>query len=261
MARHERQTPKRSVRLPDARSNWPRSARDFPILLGGCVLLCQRVATRSNKEDCQSGRFFQDRYKATLLADEASVLACAAYVDLNVIRAAMAETIEASDHTSAQRRFKAEQTPQPTTMNHNATRLNGQRRQVQLHQVQRLAEDDFLSPLTINERNDPVGPGCLPDNSRAAATRVSCQCRSRPTFDLLNWLTHKPKVHKREHPVLIRYRRRCNTIGHRRCDVLGNFRATSGSSSRMSPASASASTRCEHTAPADISIYAAGLES
>ena len=72
-------------------------------------LLCQRVATRSNKEDCQSGRFFQDRYKATLLADEASVLACAAYVDLNVVRAAMAETIEASDHTSAQRRFKAEQ--------------------------------------------------------------------------------------------------------------------------------------------------------
>ena len=76
-------------------------------------LLCQRVATRSNKEDCQSGRFFQDRYKATLLADEASVLACAAYVDLNVIRAAMAETIEASDHTSAQRRFKAKQHHSP----------------------------------------------------------------------------------------------------------------------------------------------------
>ena len=34
--------------------------------------------------------------------DETAILACAAYVDLNPIRAAMAETIEDSDFTSAQ---------------------------------------------------------------------------------------------------------------------------------------------------------------
>ncbi|MFC1758892.1 hypothetical protein ACFL2H_09000, partial [Planctomycetota bacterium] len=36
-----------------------------------------------------------------------TLLACAAYVDLNPVRAAMAETLEASDHTSVQRRLAA----------------------------------------------------------------------------------------------------------------------------------------------------------
>ena len=41
-------------------------------------LLCQRVAQRANREDHESGHFFQDRYKATRLADEAALLGCAA---------------------------------------------------------------------------------------------------------------------------------------------------------------------------------------
>jgi len=69
------------------------------------LMLCQRVAQRANQEDDESGRFFQDRYRATRLVDEASLLACAAYVDLNPIRAAMCQTLESSDHTSVQRRI------------------------------------------------------------------------------------------------------------------------------------------------------------
>jgi len=61
---------------------------------------------RANREEQENGRFFQDRYRATRLADEASLLACAAYVDLNLIRAAMAETLETSDHPSVQRRIE-----------------------------------------------------------------------------------------------------------------------------------------------------------
>jgi len=64
------------------------------------LLLCQRVAVRANHEDDESGRFFQDRFKLTRLLDEASLLACAAYLDLNLIRAAMAQTLQTSDHTS-----------------------------------------------------------------------------------------------------------------------------------------------------------------
>jgi len=44
------------------------------------------------------------RYRAVRLLDETAILACAAYVDLNPIRAAIAETIEDSDFTSAQKR-------------------------------------------------------------------------------------------------------------------------------------------------------------
>jgi len=71
------------------------------------MLLCQRVAQRANHEEEENGRFFQDRYRATRLVDEASLLACAAYVDLNPIRAAMCQTLESSDHTSVQRRIAA----------------------------------------------------------------------------------------------------------------------------------------------------------
>ncbi len=70
-------------------------------------LLCQRIGMRANREDGEVGRFFQGRFKAVRLLDEESVLACAAYVDLNLIRAAMAETIEQSSFTSAQKRVEA----------------------------------------------------------------------------------------------------------------------------------------------------------
>ena len=69
-------------------------------------LLCQQIAVRSNHEDREVGRFFSSRYKAVRLLDESALLACAAYVDLNPIRAAMAETLESSDYTSVQRRIQ-----------------------------------------------------------------------------------------------------------------------------------------------------------
>ena len=72
-------------------------------------LLNQRIAQRSNREDEQSGRFWEDRFRLTKLIDEESLLACMVYVDLNPIRAAMAEKLEASDFTSIQRRIQAEQ--------------------------------------------------------------------------------------------------------------------------------------------------------
>src|SRR6185503_10379731 len=72
-------------------------------------LLCQQVATRANKDDQETGKFWQSRYRAVRLLDEQAILACAAYVDLNPIRAAMAQTLEDSDYTSVQRRIQAMQ--------------------------------------------------------------------------------------------------------------------------------------------------------
>jgi REP element-mobilizing transposase RayT len=67
-------------------------------------LLSQNIAQRANREDSEVGKFWQARYRAVRLLDETAILACAAYVDLNPIRAAMAQTIETSDFTSAQKR-------------------------------------------------------------------------------------------------------------------------------------------------------------
>ncbi|HAC92644.1 MAG TPA: hypothetical protein DCF63_18735, partial [Planctomycetaceae bacterium] len=70
-------------------------------------LMCQTIAQRINREDEATGHVWEARYRAVRLLDEAALLACAAYVDLNPIRAAMAQTLEQSDYTSVQRRIQA----------------------------------------------------------------------------------------------------------------------------------------------------------
>jgi hypothetical protein len=66
---------------------------------------CSYIGRRANRESGKTGRFFEERFKSVRLLDEAAVLACALYIDLNPIRAAVAETPEASDYTSAQARI------------------------------------------------------------------------------------------------------------------------------------------------------------
>ena len=67
-------------------------------------VLNENVARRANKEDECGGHFWESRYKSQALLDEKAVLSAIAYVDLNPIRAAMADTPETSDHTSIKMR-------------------------------------------------------------------------------------------------------------------------------------------------------------
>ncbi len=73
--------------------------------------LKQPIARRANLEDDCKGHFFEQRfYSGALLTDEA-VLAAMAYVDLNPVRAKIAQSIAEADHTSIHARLMERHEP------------------------------------------------------------------------------------------------------------------------------------------------------
>ena len=67
--------------------------------------LNEPIARMANAEDNATGRFWEGRFKSQALLDEAALIAAMAYVDLNPIRAGMAQTPEESDYTAIQQRI------------------------------------------------------------------------------------------------------------------------------------------------------------
>lgn len=69
--------------------------------------LKEEIARRANREDGCTGAFWEGRFTSVPLLDNAALVACMAYVDLNPVRASVAPTPEDSLHTGGRTRIRA----------------------------------------------------------------------------------------------------------------------------------------------------------
>jgi REP element-mobilizing transposase RayT len=146
--------------------------------------LCEPIARLANKQDEATGHFWEGRFKAQAITDEAGLLACSMYVDLNPIRAAMAQTPEESLHTSAYDRIKSLQgatipsaavdlvaieTSEAGRILRTSTpdQLKKRNAEAKRRRGPSILRDAWLSPLTINERAK-VGPQASKTGVRAS---------------------------------------------------------------------------------------------
>ena len=98
--------------------------------------LKEHIAKRANKEDGCSGAFWEGRFKSVPLLDQQALLACMAYVDLNPIRAKVADRPERSRYTGAYERIRVRKAMRA------AARLRSQGQSEQATQVLREAGID-----------------------------------------------------------------------------------------------------------------------
>nr|WP_157792587.1 transposase [Thiomicrospira microaerophila] len=72
-------------------------------------VLNETIARMANKEDGVKGHFWEGRFKSQALLDEQAILSVMAYVDLNPVRANIANDLSDSEFTSIQRRIEQTQ--------------------------------------------------------------------------------------------------------------------------------------------------------
>lgn len=202
---------------------------------------CEPIARLANRQDNCTGRFWEGRFKAQRITDEAGLLACSMYVDLNPVRAAMAATPEQSLHTSAYDRIKSLKGEQldsaagelvPVSGEEAATEMKStslsRRRQKRAMRKrssgQRIPRDGWLAPLTLNERKSPG-----PQSSRSGIRASDKGFLSIPFTDylaLLDWTGRqgrkdkRGKIPSRIAPIL----KRLGIDGSMWCDLVWNFK-------------------------------------
>jgi hypothetical protein len=149
------------------------------------------------------------------LVNEAGLLACSMYVDLNPIRAAMAQTPEESVHTSAYDRIGAMEgekvesaaadtvvipTEEAGRIGRTSTPDQLRERRAKARQPRRgrsILKDAWLAPLTLDERGKPGE--MVSDTKIRASDKVFLTMSLADYLSLLKWTArNKPSLGKAE---------------------------------------------------------------
>ena len=131
--------------------------------------LCEPIARRANKEDGCTGRFWEGRFRSQALLDDAAVLACSAYVDLNPIRAKVAATIETTRNTSIHERISERQKPVKRS---------------------ELSRDGWLAPMSGHQKNKSA-------NVRRASDDELLTVKLDEYLSLLDWTGRQIRTDQR----------------------------------------------------------------
>lgn len=171
--------------------------------------LSEPIARLANAQDKCTGRFWEGRFKAQRLVDEVGLLACSMYVDLNPIRAAMADSLENSRHTSAYDRIQGSRGTQTSSaafsLDPTPTHESGQTLRTtdirKLHTQcrsertnptgRKVRSDAWLAPLCI--RPEAKGPEIHKDGVRAS-DKGFLNMSLADYLRLLNWTAKCPKL-------------------------------------------------------------------
>jgi REP element-mobilizing transposase RayT len=168
--------------------------------------LNERIARQANEEDQCSGRFWEGRYKSQALLDEAAVLACMAYVDLNPIRAGLAKTPETSEFTALHARIEkskavaatqsesADKQTSPLTPN-GLLPFNGQ---AEPKHPESALPYDFLDYLALVDWTGRA----IREDKRGAIPESLAPILARLNIETDNWLETVCRLEGRIHRVL-----------------------------------------------------------
>ena len=166
--------------------------------------LNEPIARRANREDNVTGHFWEGRFKAQRITDEAGLLACSMYVDLNPVRAAMAESPDDSLHTSAYDRIQgargklidaaafdlkpvAQEQVAVEQESKSTEQLRQQKRKRQQNPTGRkIRRDDWLSPLTLDPAMGSDEPQ-VSGSSVRASDKGFLNIELRDYLRLLRW--------------------------------------------------------------------------
>ena len=142
------------------------------------------VAKLFNKQDNVGGHFFEARFGCREILDEAAVLCCSAYIDLNQVTAGMAPSLESSDCSSIQDRILAAQQREAAAslaeFEEENQELDRDDQRLTQHQLEQMFADSFLAPIAregplilpanVSEKTDSIEASIPPSATAAVGT-------------------------------------------------------------------------------------------